>query len=241
MALKPDAPANSLSVDDFSSNELSAAIENLRAGGFKDKDIALKILTGLELSAISILKAASKIYPYAPDRTLTNNQNFKEKIGYERKAWLNEAYHMQEHPNVQIATVANAIIEVENARNHAVKGDTENAFLSIFQAAIYLTTGKEHGLTDDVVTGRQKIKAMQPVAKTGERVLNGFVKAGVARGKQQTNDRKSHWQSWQNEAEIIAKNHPNIKSIYAIASLVRRSLNLQDSVNTIRLRITKSW
>lgn len=241
MALKPDAPANNQRGDNFSSDELSAAIENLRAGGFEKKDIALKILTGLESYAISVLKAASKNYPYAPDKTLTNNQNAKVKITYERNAWLNEAFHNQDHPDAQIATAANALIEVENARNYAINGDTDNAFFKIFKAAMYLSTGKEHGLTDNVATGKRKIKAMQPAAETGERVINGFVKAGVARGKQQTIDRESHWQSWQDEAELIVKDHLGIKSIRAIAFLVKHRLNLPDDVETIRRRIKKTW
>ena len=241
MALKLDAPANNQRVNDFSSDELSTAIENLRSGGFEDMDIAFNILPNLEWLAISVLKTASNIYPYAPDKTLTKNENAQENFTYERNAWLNEAFHLQDHPCTQIATAAKAMIKIENARNHAVNGEPEKTFFNIFQAAMCLSTGKEHALIDNVEAGNRKIKAMQPAAKTGERVINGFVKAGIARGKQQTSDRQSDWQSWRDEAARIKESCPNIKSKNAIAKRIKINLSLSESVETIRNRIKNTW
>lgn len=218
-------------------------IQNLKSD-FDDDYIITSIVRVAEESARKVLTSKGyhphlEVYGYVDDPELSPAENRRERLMSDRSDWINEAIHLNEHPDPEVMAAAFTIIEAARLRGYVEFGQMEKAIISM---ANMIACGLVHlNQRKDELTAlmRNKFEEIKPDVLLGKSTRQNLKSFATKLGKQQTQAREPKWQEWRLCAEQIRADKPSIKSNSEIARIVKKRLKLPDSIETIRKRIKR--
>jgi len=116
--------------------EIIYGIDKMQGAGSSDVEIIRNIARLAERTARNFIKKAGfapdlMTYCFVPDDDLSHGENKKERLKFERLAWYNEASHLIDIPDIELATAAFTIIEARQFTYFLDTGQAEKAIISM--------------------------------------------------------------------------------------------------------------
>ena len=156
------------------------------------------------------------------------------------KAWLNKVGSRWEHLDAQARVVSfpddlgSLLDQYEDAANDLNEG--KEIVREIAMVRGFLSSGDTHKTKVHILDLKEQIENARH-----SQYLEGTSRQLSQSAKQRADDikeeRQPHWQAWQDEADRVRSNAVTELSNSEIARRVKKNLNLDESVETIRKRI----